>query len=343
MEWLSAFGEQEKRRMFPDACHFQVVCFLKTENRMAAAVGEDHLYDAIVIGAGFSGLACGAGLRTFGIDDFVILERGSSCGHFWKTCTYDRLHLHTPYHDLPHDQGLVYRYPKYKSRSEVVSYLNAYADLHRLPSKIMYNSNVLNINKSDSIWDITYTATNQGGRPHDDQSQQLQSQRIRCKYLVIATSTFRCKSIPQNLSESMAQFNGEVIHSMDYKNASKYEGLNMLVVGNGNSGCEICIDAVEHGVGRITMVSRRPRHFIPLSNYERGIFRKMAFAKWIGVWDRIHSKLFKVTKQHRKWKGVVIWILRNVFELSFSACHSMLTCSERHHSACLLLLRYDRK
>ena len=53
---------------------------------------ESHIYDVIVIGAGFCGIACGAGLKTYGISNFIILEKGDCVGYFWKHCTYDRLH-----------------------------------------------------------------------------------------------------------------------------------------------------------------------------------------------------------------------------------------------------------
>ena len=222
---------------------------------------ENRIYDVVVIGAGFGGIACGAGLKTFGIDNFVILEKGDCCGYFWKVNTYDRLHLHSPYHDLPFDQGLVWKYPKYKSRNEVVSYLNAYCKLFKLSPYIEYKSTVININKHDNLWQITF-------------EKQSISKMISSKYLVIATSKFRTASIPKSLYDTMQRFNGDIMHSIAYKNASKYKDKNMLVVGNGNSACEICIDAVEHGVNKVTMVSRRARHFIHQSTLYNVKYRK---------------------------------------------------------------------
>ena len=79
----------------------------------------------------------------------------------------------------------------------------------------------------------------------------------------------------------------------------------MLVIGNGNSACEICIDAVEHDVNKITMVSRRPRHFIPLETFDKGIFRQLMIGKYLGAWDRdIHPKLMKMTKANPKFQGI---------------------------------------
>jgi len=260
---------------------------------------DDKVYDVIVIGAGFCGIACGAGLKTFG---FVILEKGDCCGYFWKSCTYDRLHLHTPYHDLPYDKGLVWGYSKYKSKDEVVSYLNAYSDLYRLAPNIKFNATVTNIGKrnhhhnasSSPLWCITYT------------SQRNMEQQIKAKYLVVATSPFRLPSIPKRLQESMNQFNGDIMHSIEYKNASKYAGQNMLIIGNGNSACEIAIDAAEHGVDKITLVSRRARHFVPLQTYDQGIFKQMVYGKYLGQFDKMHEQfLMKLTKKNPKWRTFV--------------------------------------
>ncbi len=50
-------------------------------------------YDVIIIGAGMCGVSCGAGLKTYGINDFIILEKGNTVNNFWKNHTYDRMSL----------------------------------------------------------------------------------------------------------------------------------------------------------------------------------------------------------------------------------------------------------
>ena len=41
-------------------------------------VSEIRHVDVIVVGAGMSGIGCAAGLKQFGIDDFIILEKGNT-------------------------------------------------------------------------------------------------------------------------------------------------------------------------------------------------------------------------------------------------------------------------
>ena len=95
----------------------------------------------------------------------------------------------------------------------------------------------------------------------------------------------------------------------------------MLVIGNGNSACEICIDAVEHDVNKITLVSRRPRHFIPLETFDKDL-RQLMIGKYLGAWDRdIHPKLMKMTKAHSKFQG--IFVLDHTFT---THCYLIFLC-----------------
>ena len=77
--------------------------------------------DALVIGAGFCGLGAGAALRARGVERFAILEQGGEVGHFW-TKTYDRIHLHSAFHDLPDDGGLRRRFGIFLTRSQLLDY-----------------------------------------------------------------------------------------------------------------------------------------------------------------------------------------------------------------------------
>ena len=44
------------------------------------------------------------------------------------------------------------------------------------------------------------------------------------------------------------RFAGRILHSRDYRNATPFAGQRVLVVGMGNTGAEIALDLVEHGV-----------------------------------------------------------------------------------------------
>src|SRR6187399_1787313 len=92
-----------------------------------------HIH-TIVAGAGPAGLAVGACLKRVNVP-CIILERTDTVGGAWHR-HYDRLHLHTPkrYSSLPF-VPFPEEYPRYPSRVQVISYLEAYSRQFQLAPK----------------------------------------------------------------------------------------------------------------------------------------------------------------------------------------------------------------
>jgi hypothetical protein len=57
-------------------------------------------------------------------------------------------------------------------------------------------------------------------------------------------------------------FDGTVLHTSDYKSATVFAGKRVLVIGAGNSGCDIAVDAVHHAAS-VDLSVRRGYHFVP--------------------------------------------------------------------------------
>lgn len=214
--------------------------------------------DVAIIGAGFCGLGTGAALRAAGVERFAILEQGGGPGHFWTT-TYDRLHLHSAFHDMPHDGGLRQRYPIFLSRGEVVDYLTGYAEHHELLGKLRTGTRVGRVEHVDP-------------EEHDGHAWRIQTGGgdLLARQAVVATAMNRIPWSPE--IRGVESFGGRVLHSASYRNAESFRGRAVLVVGSGNSAAEICLDLVEGGAGAVSMWVRAPRHFIPLRRMTR-LFR----------------------------------------------------------------------
>jgi indole-3-pyruvate monooxygenase len=204
----------------------------------------------VIVGAGFCGLATGAALRACGISDFAIVEQGPGVGHFWSK-TYDRIHLHSAWHDLPHDGGLRRRYPVYLSRDQLLDYFQSYAELHDL---------LPHLRLGEEVRRVAYLGPVQAG----DGEWLLETSRatLDARFVAIATAVNRLPVIPQ--LPGREQFRGRVLHSSEYRNPQPFQGQDVLVVGSGNSAAEIAMDLVEGGAKRVRMWVRGPRHVIPL-------------------------------------------------------------------------------
>jgi cation diffusion facilitator CzcD-associated flavoprotein CzcO len=207
--------------------------------------------DAIVIGAGFAGLGTGAALKARGVSRFAIVEQGGSVGHFW-TQTYDRIHLHSAFHDLPDDGGLRRDYGMFLTRDELLDYFRRYAERHGLAPHLRFGTRVTRVARiragaaDGAEWEIVTS----GGA-------------LRTRQLAVATAVNRVPVVPDLPGRS--RFRGHVLHSSEYRNAAPFAGHRVLVVGSGNSAAEICLDLVGGGAREVAMWVRGPRHFLPLS------------------------------------------------------------------------------
>jgi indole-3-pyruvate monooxygenase len=209
--------------------------------------------DAICIGAGFCGLGLGAALRRRGVSHFAILEQGGEVGHFW-TRTYDRIRLHSAFHDLPDDGGARRDYGIFLSRDELLEYFRRYAERHGLAPHLRFGARVSRVARLDPAasggaeWELETSAG-----------------ALRTRHLAVATAMNRVPKWPAPEIPGRERFRGRVLHSAEYRNAKPWAGREVLVVGSGNSAAEISLDLVEGGARRVSMWVRGPRHFLPLS------------------------------------------------------------------------------
>lgn len=65
-----------------------------------------------------------------------------------------------------------------------------------------------------------------------------------------------------NLPDVPGTFSGEVLHSRAYRDPTLFDGRRVLVVGAGNSGCDIACDAAAHA-DFAALSTRRGCRFIP--------------------------------------------------------------------------------
>src|SRR5699024_8639664 len=57
-------------------------------------------------------------------------------------------------------------------------------------------------------------------------------------------------------------FNGRLIHACDYREPSLFDGKRVLIVGCGNSACDIAVEAVHHARS-VDISVRRGYYFLP--------------------------------------------------------------------------------
>ena len=181
--------------------------------------------NTVVVGASAAGLAAACCLKKNEVD-CVLLEKSSQVGSAWRH-HYDRLHLHTTkgLSELPYQKwgADVANYPP---RLEVVKYLESYAERFDLQPR--FGQTVQRIERSDGRW---RTKTDEGEFLSDN--------------VVVATGYTRKAHVPTWPGQE--DYRGTILHSSEYKNGDAFKGEPVLVIGFGNSACEIAIDLHERG------------------------------------------------------------------------------------------------
>jgi len=194
----------------------------------------------LVIGGGPSGLAVGAVLRLGGVS-FSIIEKNDKIGYAWHN-HYDRVHLHTvkqlsslPFMPFPAN------YPRYVSKQLFIEYMEAYAKKFSLVPYL--NQPAKSIRKEGEFW-ITETP----------------EVIYKSKKVIIATGYNHSPLSPK--WEGMENFQGQILHSKEYRNGKLFQGKRVLIVGIGNTGGEIAIDLFESGV-KVNISVRGPVRIVP--------------------------------------------------------------------------------
>lgn len=184
---------------------------------------------AVIVGAGPSGLATAACLKSRGIPS-LILERSNCIASLWKNKTYDRLRLHLPKHFcelplLPFPKN----FPTYPTKQQFVSYLDSYVAKFSIDP--MFNTDVVcaEFDPLCRIWRVK-TARVKG----DD------STVFTTRWLIVATGENAEEFVPE--LEGIRDFEGPVVHTGGYKSGEMFEKKRVLVVGCGNSGMEVSLD-----------------------------------------------------------------------------------------------------
>ena len=184
-------------------------------------------YPVAVIGGGQAGLAISYHLKARNIVH-VVLEK-ERIGHAWRTERWDSFCLVTPNWQcqLP---GFPYAGSDphgFMLKNEIVSYIESYASMFGAP-----------------VWEGTAVTRLSGGDDHFH--METPKGELTADAVVLAVGNYHEPRTPEagtNLPRSILQ-----IHSSQYKNPGQLPDGEMLVVGSGQSGCQIAEDL--HLAGR---------------------------------------------------------------------------------------------
>lgn len=211
-----------------------------------------------IIGAGAAGLSALAQLRKAGIDADCFEKDDRVAGH-WNT-DYDALHLITArdqtfFEDFPMPAD----YPHFPRRDQVRDYIASFAEEFDLTESISFSTAVESVEPVGG----TASAGTQGWTLRLRSSDGTVAEE-HYDAVLVANGHLRDPKIP----DVSGTFAGKEIHSSDYANTGDIDGDRVLVVGAGNSGCDLAVDAAQHRF-EVDIVVRRGVFFQPKTYFGR--------------------------------------------------------------------------
>ncbi|WP_435746093.1 flavin-containing monooxygenase [Microbacterium sp. PMB16] len=202
-----------------------------------------------VIGAGPSGLATARALqkRSIAVDGY---EASHGVGGLWditnaRSTMYESAHLISSRTTTEFTEFPMRSRADYPGHRVLREYFQDYADHFGLTERFHFDTRVTRLEPRDGGWDLTSAG------PEGEHTRRYAG-------VVLANGTLAEPNIPSFPGE----FAGELLHTSAYKSPSQLAGKRVLLIGAGNSGCDIAVDAVHHAAS-VDMSVRRGYYFVP--------------------------------------------------------------------------------
>lgn len=212
-----------------------------------------------IIGAGPSGITA---IKNFADQGFEVtaFDRCEGVGGNWRfndpsghSSVFETTHLiSSKYTSFYEDFPLPDSTPDYPSHEELLSYFNAYADHFDIRKLIKFNTEVTNCKKIDGDrWEVEWNTLGSDEKNIGEYDA-----------LVVCNGHHHKPRYPDYPGE----FTGELIHSHEFKSAKPFQDKRVLVIGGGNSACDVAVETAR--VSKSTSISwRRGYYLIPKFMY----------------------------------------------------------------------------
>lgn len=202
-----------------------------------------------VIGAGPSGLAAARALtrRGIGVDGY---EAAAGVGGLWdidnpRSTMYESAHLISSRTTTEFTEFPMRSTVDYPGHRVLRQYFRDYADHFGLTDRFRFETRVTRLEPQGGGWDLTSDG------PEGEHTRWYAG-------VVLANGTLA----EPNLPAFPGTFTGELMHTSAYRSPAELAGRRVLLIGAGNSGCDIAVDAVHHAAS-VDMSVRRGYYFVP--------------------------------------------------------------------------------
>ena len=206
--------------------------------------------DYAIIGAGPSGLAIARALQKVGIAACGF-EASHDVGGLWditnpRSTMYESAHLISSRTTTEFTEFAMRSSVDYPGHRVLKRYFDDYADAFSLRDQFSFNTAVTRIEPTEQGgWSLTAAG------PDGEITRYYRG-------VILANGTLAEPNVPSFAGD----FSGEIMHTSEYSSPAQLVGKRVLIIGAGNSGCDIAVDAVHHAAS-VDMSVRRGYYFVP--------------------------------------------------------------------------------
>ncbi|WP_077212301.1 flavin-containing monooxygenase [Bacillus dakarensis] len=210
--------------------------------------------DAVIVGAGFSGMYMLHMLREKGFTAKVF-EAGGSVGGTWYWNRYPGACCDVPsvYYSFTFSEKLYKNWTwssKLPYQEEILQYLNYVADSLKVRDGIQLNTKVTSAvyNEQENVWNIKTSDGNE----------------VCAKYFITAVGSLSAANTPS--IPGMENFKGETYHTGHWPHEPvSFKGKKVAVIGTGSSAVQT-IPVVAEEAEKLTVFQRTPSYVLPARN-----------------------------------------------------------------------------
>jgi dimethylaniline monooxygenase (N-oxide forming) len=211
-----------------------------------------------IIGAGSSGITAAQVLHARGVD-FDCFEVGSAIGGNWRygndnrmSSAYESLHINTSrqlmeYAAYPMPADL----PDYPNHRQIAKYFDDFVDHFGFRDKITFRTEVVKVEPvSSGGYDVTV-------KPVDGEAETRHYGDV-----IVANGHHWDPRWPEPAFTGAESFPGEQLHAHYYRTPEPLVGKRVLVLGIGNSACDIAVES-SRVAASTDLAMRRGAHIVP--------------------------------------------------------------------------------
>jgi 4-hydroxyacetophenone monooxygenase len=207
-------------------------------------------FQAVVIGAGMSGLLAAIRLEEAGIP-YTVIEKNSAVGGTWYENSYPGCRVDIANHFYCYSFEPNHDWPEYFSqRKDLFAYFERCADAYGVRPRIRFETEVVSarFDAGASLWEIRLRSA--AGR----------EETLRANAIVSAVGQLNRPRIPE--IPGLDGFAGPAFHSAAWEREHELRGRRVAVIGTGASAFQL-VPEVAKVAAQLTVFQRSPAWMIP--------------------------------------------------------------------------------